>query len=100
MIDHVQCDLIFFDTRLYGKPQPFDKKATKLDVMGRGGTVFDPIVKLVDELKYDGLIIMTDGFAPFPSKPKARALWCLCPAGESVKPPWGKRVVIDLKKRK
>jgi len=100
MIDHVQCDLIFFDTKIYGKPVPFDKKAQKLNVVGRGGTAFGPIVELSEDLKYDGLIIMTDGFAPFPGKPRARVLWCLCPAGESVVPPWGKRVVIDLKKRR
>ena len=97
MIEHVKCDLIFFDTQIYG--EPFDKKAKKLDIMGRGGTAFGPICTLVDELSYDGLIIMTDGYAPFPAKPKARTLWCLCPAGESVHPPFGKRVVIDLKKR-
>jgi predicted metal-dependent peptidase len=100
MIDHVQCDLIFFDTRLYDKPKPFDKKAKKLNVKGRGGTAFEPIIKLVDELKYDGLIVMTDGYAPFPTKPRARLLWCLSPSGESVVPPYGKRVVVDLKKRR
>ena len=99
MIDHVECDMIFFDTQLYGKPTPFNKKAKKLDVMGRGGTSFHPIVSMVDELDYDGLIIMTDGYAPFPDKPKARVLWCMYPAGEKVDPPWGKKVVIDLKKR-
>jgi predicted metal-dependent peptidase len=100
MIAHVQCDLIFFDTQLYGQPKPFDKKARKLDVVGRGGTAFGPILRLVDEKKYDGLIIMTDGYAPFEKKPRAKVLWCLSPSGESVVPPYGKRVVVDLKKRK
>lgn len=100
MIEHVQCDLIFFDTQLYGQPKAFDKKAKKLDVVGRGGTAFGPIINMVDELKYDGLIVMTDGYAPFPAKPRARVMWCLSPSGESVQTPYGKRVVVDLKKRK
>lgn len=98
MIDHVQCDYICFDTQLYGKPQPFSKKAKEVDIKGRGGTSFHPVCELIDEAKYDGLIIMTDGFAPFPNKPKARVMWCLSKSGESVQPPWGKRVVIDAKK--
>ena len=33
---------------------------------------------MADELKYDGLIIFTDGYAPFPDKPKTRVLWAVC----------------------
>lgn len=97
MIDYVECDYICFDTQLYGKPVPFSKKAKEVDIKGRGGTSFHPICELVDELNYDGLVIMTDGFAPFPEPPKARTLWCLTKSGESVQPTFGKRVVIDVK---
>lgn len=99
MIAHVQCDYICFDTQLYDDPKPFSKKAKEVDIRGRGGTNFHPVCEMIDTLKYDGLIIMTDGFAPFPPKPKARVMWCLSKSGESVIPPFGKRVVIDTKDR-
>lgn len=97
LISHVQCDYICFDTQLYGKPVPFTKKAKEVDIKGRGGTSFHPVCEYIDEAKYDGLIIMTDGYAPFPPKPKARVLWCLTQSGASVHPPYGKRVVIETK---
>jgi len=97
LIDHVQCDYICFDTQIYGAPKPFSKKAKNVDVKGRGGTNFHPVCELIDEAKYDGLIIMTDGFAPFPPKPRARVLWCLTQSGAGVHPPFGKRVVIEPK---
>lgn len=99
MIHHVQCDYICFDTQLYGNPKPFSKKAKQVDIRGRGGTDFAPICEKIDEWKYDGLVIMTDGFAPFPPKPKARVMWCLTKSGESVIPSFGKKVVIDTKNR-
>ena len=68
-----------------------------MKILGRGGTDFHPIIKYVDEHRYDGLIIMTDGFAPFPPKPKARVLWAISPQGASVQPPYGKRVTVEIK---
>lgn len=99
MIDHVQCEYICFDTKMYGPPKPFSKKAKDLEIEGRGGTNFYPVCEFIDEEKYDGLIIMTDGFAPFPPKPRARVMWCLTKSGESVDPPFGKKVVIESRKR-
>lgn len=97
MIAHVQCEYICFDTKLYGPPNSFSKKAKEIDIKGRGGTNFEPVCQFIDEAQYDGLVIMTDGMAPFPQKPKARVMWCLTKAGESVNPPFGKKVVIDVK---
>ena len=99
LISYVQCDYICFDTQIYGAPVPFTKKAKEVDIKGRCGTDFGPVCELIDELKYDGLIIMTDGFAPFPPKPKARVMWCLTKSGEGQVPPYGKRVVIETKER-
>ena len=73
MITHVKTDLIQFDTQVYGKPKPFDKKQKRVDIVGRGGTCFEPVIQMADELKYDGLIIFTDGYAPFPDKPKNKS---------------------------
>jgi predicted metal-dependent peptidase len=100
MISHVQCDTICFDTALYGEPKSFTKKVREFDVEGRGGTNFGPILELSEELKYDGVIVLTDGFAPFPPKPlRTRVMWVLTKSGEAVEPPYGKKVVIQSKER-
>ena len=99
MIDHVEADFIQFDTKLYGDPQPFSKKASKIDIVGRGGTSFHPVIELADENKYDGLVIFTDGYAPFPDKPKTRMLWAVCEQDQGVEFPYGKKVVIETKNR-
>jgi len=99
MIDHVEVDFIQFDTRLHGDPKPFSKKAAKVDIVGRGGTCFEPVIHLADERKYDGLVVFTDGYAPFPSKPKTRMLWAVCEQDAGVQFPYGKKVVIESKNR-
>ena len=97
MIDHVKADFIQFDTSLKGDPKPYDKKGKKFDILGRGGTCFEPIIGLADEGGYDGLVVFTDGYAPFPSKPKARVLWAVCEQDRGVEFPYGKKVVIENK---
>ena len=59
-------DTIQFDTEL--KELETFKKATKeIKVTGRGGTSFQPIFDYIREHRqYDGLIILTDGYAPAP----------------------------------
>jgi predicted metal-dependent peptidase len=96
IVSNVICDYICFDHSLqFDKPKKFDKKANSVEVKGRGGTNFDPIVRMFEELNYDGLIIMTDGEAPFPVPPRnKRVMWCLTPSGENINIPWGKKVVI------
>jgi len=49
-------------------------------------------------MRYDAIIIMTDGEAPFPPEPRARVLWALTKSGENIEPPYGKKVVIDTSK--
>mgnify|MGYP003640680377 CR=1 FL=1 len=95
MIDHVEVDFVQFDTVIQGKPEPFSKKASKIKVLGRGGTNFSPVIRLADEKKYDGLVVFTDGYAPFPARPKARMLWAVCSRDSNVNFPYGKKVVIE-----
>ena len=95
MIDHVEVDFVQFDTVIQGKPEPFSKKASKIKVLGRGGTNFGPVIRLADEKKYDGLVAFTDGYAPFPARPKARMLWAVCSRDSNVNFPYGKKVVIE-----
>ena len=99
MIDHVEADFIQFDTKIYGEPKPFTKKAGKVDIVGRGGTCFHPVIEMADERKYDGLVVFTDGYAPFPEKPKTRMLWAVCEQDSGVQFPYGKKVVIENKNR-
>jgi predicted metal-dependent peptidase len=100
MISHVSCDVMQFDHDIQEYPRQMTKKITNFQVRGRGGTSFQPVVTLAEERGYDGLIIMTDGFAPFPNQPKhMRVMWCLTESGKEVVPPWGKRLVIERKNK-
>jgi predicted metal-dependent peptidase len=94
MVGLVQTDVICFDTVCHGSPQEYNKKRNKLVIKGRGGTDFDPVIRLVDELKYDGLIIFTDGYAPIPKKPRSRVMWCLTSEDDVHQFPYGKKVII------
>ena len=50
----------------------------KVHIIGRGGTSFNEPIQYAHEHKYDGLVIMTDGFAPEPMIPsgfRCRILW-------------------------
>lgn len=101
MISHVKVDLLQFDHEIKGDPKPFEKKVKKLGIVGRGGTSVDPVLRMADEKKYDGLIIMTDGgFAVGVPKPKCRVMWCGVKANEKYFDHinFGKKVMIEQKK--
>lgn len=98
MIDCVQVDFVTFDTQLHDQPKEFKKRKKKIDVKGRGGTCFEPIIELADKMEYDGLIVFTDGYAPFPPKPRCRMLWAVCEQDRNVNFPYGKKVVIEKKR--
>jgi len=72
-------DVLQFDSEIKGKPLTLKKAQTKIKVIGRGGTYFQPVIDYIDKNKeYDGLIIFTDGWAPVPTAPKnkrTRILW-------------------------
>ena len=67
-IEHV--DVVQFDCSL-SEVQAFEKAKKRVEIVGRGGTSFQPIFDFIQKnYKYDGLIIFTDGDAPKPQKPK------------------------------
>ena len=77
-------DVLMFDHALQGKPLKLDeakKNNTQFEVKGRGGTCFKvPIDYVKEHPGYDGLIIITDGYAPTPDVPphlKAKLLWVI-----------------------
>ena len=65
-------DVIQFDSELHGEAVTLKKAVVKTFVSGRGGTSFQPVIDYAAAhgRKYDGLIILTDGYAPRPVLPK------------------------------
>lgn len=74
-------DVIQFDAEIKGEKQVL-KKAVRggYEICGRGGTDFQPPVDMFLKESYDGLIMITDGYAPAPelSVPHhGRILWMI-----------------------
>jgi predicted metal-dependent peptidase len=88
-IDFAQCDADITET-----PHPYDRRQDKIEFKGRGGTDFEPIMQMASERHYRGLMILTDGCAAAPTRPKCRVLWVLPPHHN---PPvdWGERVHLQ-----
>lgn len=93
-------DMQLFDHELQGKVVPFDRKRVKFEVSGRGGTCFEPVMKLAEEKKYQSVIILTDGCAAAPKRPNyvKDVIWVITGDGN---PPveWGTTVHITPKVR-
>lgn len=63
-IDEIDC--VQFDCQL-GTVKNIRKASRQIEVTGRGGTSFQPIFDyLLEHNSYDGLVILTDGYAPHP----------------------------------
>ena len=80
-----EIDCVQFDCEL-GEVKPLRKASRTVQIFGRGGTSFQPIFDyLVEHNVYDGLIILTDGYAPYPKVDdslKTNVLW-VCEDEES-----------------
>ena len=79
-----EIDVLMFDHEVQGEPITFTeakKNIQEFKVRGRGGTSFQAPVDYVKEKpNYDGLIIITDGYAPTPEVPpflRAKLLWVI-----------------------
>lgn len=76
-----QIDVIQFDYAIQGECMSLKKakKQNRFAVHGRGGTSFQPVFDYLHKHnRYDGLIILTDGYAEVPHKDfstRARILW-------------------------
>lgn len=75
-------DVLQFDARIQGEPEPLKKARKTVKVMGRGGTSFQPVADYYcKHPEYDGLIYFTDGYATPPKFNTRRpidVLWVLC----------------------
>ena len=92
----------FFDAAVI-EPQPFESEDEFRIIKpeGGGGTDFQIIFEYVQQNMQDSLpasiIILTDGFAPFPAEYMAMGipvLWLL--NNEDIEPPWGKTARISV----
>lgn len=74
-------DVIWFDSQLRAEqPLSIKQAIRQIEIVGRGGTNFQPILDFLDDhQQYDGLIVFTDGVAPTPSRPlrnqRTHILW-------------------------
>lgn len=79
-----EIDVLMFDCTVQGKPIKLDeakKNKQEFKVKGRGGTNFQvPIDYVKEHPNYDGLIIITDGYAETPEVPphmSTKLLWVI-----------------------
>ena len=74
-------DVIQFDCGIKGEPVALKKAPKRFGITGRGGTDFQaPLNYCRDSGCYDGLLMITDGYAPEPRLPenfKAKVLWMI-----------------------
>ena len=70
-------DVVQFDCGI-GKVQSLKKVIKQVEVIGRGGTSFDEPIQYAFDNNYDGLLILTDGYAPKPVLPegfRSKIMW-------------------------
>ncbi len=78
------------------KPQPFENENEFLTItpVGGGGTSFQVIFDYVNTAMRDeppaSIVILTDGYAPFPDEKAANGIPVLWILTTDVEPPWGK----------
>jgi predicted metal-dependent peptidase len=94
MTDYVPIDLMQCDCGVTDTPRPFDRRKCQFEFKGRGGTDFNPIMKIVNERHYKSVVILTDGAAAECLKPNAQVVWVL-PTGNEPPVEWGKRIHMN-----
>ena len=90
----------FFDAKLY-EPIPFVDEKELLGILpkGGGGTDFQVVFDYMKDVEEPPMciIILTDGFAPFPDEAETMGvpvLWIV--NNDTVTPPWGKLARIEM----
>jgi predicted metal-dependent peptidase len=93
---HAEITYGTFDTEIKQVETKF-KKAKMFKVLGRGGTIVEPVIEWVNEHKYDGVVIFSDMYFSEPPKPKnTKVLW-LCTAKDQHPPvDWGFVAKLDM----
>ena len=73
-------DVIRFDVEVHGEPLSMKKARKTIQIEGRGGTDFQEAIDYFLDNRYDGLIMITDGYASVPTVPEhfyGNILWML-----------------------
>ena len=73
-------DVIRFDVEVHGEPLSMKKALKTIQIEGRGGTDFQEAIDYFLDNRYDGLIMITDGYASVPTVPDhfyGNILWML-----------------------
>ena len=92
LVEELPIDFMQFDCDKTQDPKPYERRQMKLEFHGRGGTNFQPVIDMVEKRRYKGVMILTDGEAAEPTRPRmARVLWVL-PAGKNPPCDWGERI--------
>lgn len=91
-----QIDCVQFDCAM-GEVRPMRHASHTIEVTGRGGTSYQPVIDYVAaNPEYDGLIILTDGYAAIPKVPdrlRTSVLW-VCQSEDCYQSslPWMQRI--------
>jgi len=95
LTEHYAVDLVMHDAEISYGPKPFDQKAIKFEMFGRGGTSFKPTMEVAKKGGYNALIMLTDGEGDVVDYPVGvnEVIWVLidrktCPVS------WGKKITI------
>jgi predicted metal-dependent peptidase len=93
---HAEITYGTFDTEIKQVETKY-KKAKAFKVLGRGGTIVEPVIQWIDEHKYDGLVVFSDMYFSPPPKPRnTKVLW-LCTAKDQHPPvDWGFVAKLDM----
>lgn len=92
LVEELPIDFMQFDWEKTADPVPYDKRQAQVEFHGRGGTNFQPVMNMVEQRRYRGVMILTDGEAAAPTRPRqARVLWVL-PEGKNPPVDWGERI--------
>lgn len=95
LAEELPIDFMQFDCEKTVDPKPYERKMLNIEFKGRGGTDFEPVIKIANERFYKGVLILTDGIAAAPEKPRrAKVLWVL-PVGCNPPVDWGDRVHLE-----
>ena len=100
VLHHAEVDYVDFDTKVYTVVKNLKKAQSEFKFEGRGGTNFQELIDYVQEHKYDGLVIFSDGCAPAPTRPsKTKVLWLLTNPNEKPPVEWGFQCHLPLEEK-
>ena len=83
---------MLFDTKIKLVEKDMKRAKDTFEITGRGGTDFQEVIDYVNENKFDGVVIFTDGEAPAPTQPnRTKVLWLLTQPRYNPPVEWGFR---------